>query len=745
MNLVTIETKKDSKVILEMFNRIVRQIFLFIVIGLLFMVSPQKINASTQIWSLNSTTDCSGQGGDGNIFSNLCYNLEGVNSTISWMHSDDPSIHFEVVVGHQYTFSETTSFTGIGGNFISNYLTDGNGYDYGLGSDWICPTPGCAHGSWTKTFEAKSPDLYFLQASACSSSTDCYTSNITLIDLSQPAIPSTTPQVIWSLPSTSDCSHNGTANSPCYNTNGVNDTVSWIHSNDPAISIQVVPGHTYEFTEGTPFAGIGDDFISNYLTDGNGYDYGLGSDWICPTPGCAHGSWTKTFTALSDKILFSQGSDCSSSSSCFTTDLRLTDLSEPEPLPSPPPSPAPVSKVIFAPGFGGSWNTAAFVNCTPDPEPSHWSLASYAEGVYNPLLDALSGAGWNVKPFYYDWRDLLNSNSNSLNDVVNNFAPGDEKVNIVGHSMGGLVATDYLQNNGGTKTSQLLTVGSPLKGVVQSYPAWSGGDILNDNFITKVAINLYLRRCGGLLSNRVVIQNQIPSVQNLLPVFNYLKKGNTLKPWGTMIAKNNWSLTIPNNFWGVKFGTLTGTGFSTLTEIPVKDPSSKDISASNWLDGKPSGKTMSTNGDGTVLLSSSKYDEAHNITINQNHAGLVNSIPGMTEILSFLGTPPTSSLVQGPSEPNSALILIGYPANFWVTDENGNTKKDNDGMLAFNNPKSGVYKLNILPKTTNTLFIVAQFLPNGQVFYKEYNFTNLLPKLKTLRFDTNNPKANILN
>ncbi len=417
------------------------------------------------------------------------------------------------------------------------------------------------------------------------------------------------------------------------------------------------------------------------------------------------------------------------------------------PTPTPSSTPTTVSKVVFLPGFGGSWNTSAFVSCTADPNPDNWSLASYAESAYNPLLDALNGSGWNVKPFYYDWRALINSNSNSLNNVVNNFASASEKVNIVGHSMGGLVAAGYLQNNGGTKTNGLLTVGSPLKGVVQSYPAWSGGDIWNDNFITKVAINLYLRRCGGLLSNRTVIQNQIPSLQNLLPIFNYLKKGNIFKPWDTMFAKNNWSLAIPSDFWGVKFGTLTGTSYSTVDQISVKDPSSKDINSGNWLDGKPSGKTTSTNGDGTVLLSSAKYDNAHNITINQNHQGLVNSIPGMTEVLKFLGTLPASTpnLIQGSNEPNSSLILIGYPANFWVTDESGNTKKDKDGMVAFNNPKSGVYKLNLLPKTPNTLFIVAQFLPNGQIFYKEYNFTSLLPKLKSVKFDVTNPKENILN
>ncbi|HET7098948.1 MAG TPA: hypothetical protein VFI61_01790 [Patescibacteria group bacterium] len=420
----------------------------------------------------------------------------------------------------------------------------------------------------------------------------------------------------------------------------------------------------------------------------------------------------------------------------------------PDPTPTPTPTPTPVTKVIFAPGFGGSWNADAILNCHPDPDPSHWSLASYAESAYNPILSTLVSSGWNLKPFFYDWRALVESNSNSLNNVVNNFATAGEKVNIVGHSMGGLVSAGYLQNTGSAKTNSLLTVGSPLKGVPQAYPAWSGGDIWEDNFLTKIAMNLYLRRCGGFLSNRVVIQDQIPSIQNLLPVFDYIKKENILKPVGSMANQNGWlPINIPSDFWGIKFGTLTGTGFTTLAQVPVKDPNPKDIKVGNWLDGKPFGKTISSDGDGTALLSSTKVDEAHNVTINQNHEGLVNSVQGMAEILNFLGTSPASvsSLISTSEQPNSSLIIIGYPANFWVTDGNGNTKKDKDGMISFNNPESGIYKLSLLPKSQNTLFIVMQLLPNGQVFYKEYNLPNFLPKLKTLKFDINTPKEDLLN
>ena len=269
------------------------------------------------------------------------------------------------------------------------------------------------------------------------------------------------------------------------------------------------------------------------------------------------------------------------------------------------------------------------------------------------------------------------------------------------------------------------------------------------NFLTKIAKTLYLKHCGGAISDNLKdVQAYIPSVRNLLPSFNYLSdaKTKTIKPVADMhtINKNNWSIDLAN-FLGIKFRTLTGTGMSTLAQIQTKNPSDKEIQNGYWLDGKPAGKIYSLDGDGTVLLSSSKLDNEHNITINQTHTGLVNSSGGISAILNFLGTPQASANLQTSTEPNSALVIIGYPSNFWVTDQKGNIKKDKDGMVAFVNPKSGNYRLNLIPESNKTLFIVAQFLPNGEVKYKEYKFDGFTPKFKNLNFSIENPREDILN
>ena len=52
-----------------------------------------------------------------------------------------------------------------------------------------------------------------------------------------------------------------------------------------------------------------------------------------------------------------------------------------------------------------------------------------------------------------------------------------DKVDIVAHSMGGLVARSYIQSeNYNNDIRNLTLVGTPNKGAVFSYLIWEGGD-----------------------------------------------------------------------------------------------------------------------------------------------------------------------------------------------------------------------------------------------------------------------------
>lgn len=212
-----------------------------------------------------------------------------------------------------------------------------------------------------------------------------------------------------------------------------------------------------------------------------------------------------------------------------------------------------------------------------------------------------------------------------------------------------------------------------------------------------------------------------------------------------MKAKNNW---LPTNFSppfsSVTVGTLSGNGSATLQNIQVRAPNKRDLELGNWVDGKPAGKEKVKEGDGTVLVSSSQLAEADNRLLNQTHSGLVASSEGISEILNFLGINATIAQRTKFAEPKSALIIIGYPSAFGVEDQNGKIIKDTDGMVSLINPLANKYKFRIIPKSGNTLFIVAQFLEDGRVLWKEYNLKNILPKTGLINFDPANPQDDAL-
>ncbi len=413
----------------------------------------------------------------------------------------------------------------------------------------------------------------------------------------------------------------------------------------------------------------------------------------------------------------------------------------PSPTPTPTPSPTPTS-VVIVPGLGASWNAEAILSCGLSTGGT-WSLAPYAESLYQPILTALNNAGIDNRLFAYDWRQNLTDEAPVLNDYLSGDFSGEE-VNLVGHSLGGLLGRAYLEQvKENNQLNKFLSVGSPHKGTALAYYPWEGGDIPTGELWQKIAINILFRHCGLDKTNRQVIHDLSPSIGNLLLTTDYLKdwKTGVTKLVGTMQEQNTWShvssLTFP--FSGVDFGTLSGTGFETLNTIKIKSRNSHDAFLGDWIDGKPAGKETVMEGDGTVLLESSSFPDATSLVISQDHTGLISSPEGIGKILEFLGLGNLGTLSNlGYSEPKSALIIIGYPANFWVVDEKGKIIKDKDGMVSFLNPKSGKYKFGLLPRSGQTLFIVAQFLENGKTLYKEYNFKNFLPKFGRVNFDAEN-------
>ena len=732
-----------------------------------------------------NTTDCSGQGGSDNSgnMASACNNVVDTESgtlLTAWGDAGHPVIHIITdvsdtlyltintphvfVPNNTYTAVEwTTTLTNWGG-WIGGGWFDCNGF-------WDCPTvtfaPGGESGWQGNTTASGHTDYYIVVASHCQDvSFGCYAhltvscSNCSVAGLAIPPSPKLTviKQVIKD--------NGGTANVEDFTlkvglTTVVNGETNTFDVGTYTITETGPAGYTSTFSGSCDSSGqitlsandqktctiTNDDIapsltLTKHVVNGNA----TATDWTLtatgPTSISGAGSITSgpTFSAGTYTLSESSGPNNYSSGIWNCTGATINgnsitlslgqsvncNITNTYIAPIPP-----TKKVVLIPGLGASWNTKAMLTCS-EPDDTGWSLAPYASAIYSPLISRLEKNGKTVSQFNYDWRKPVQNNSNILGNNI-----GDEKIDIVGHSMGGLVARGYIQNSTDTSLiNSLYMVGAPNQGSVLAYPAWKWGQVWNDNFIQKIAISLYLKMCGdkGPLSNNAeTIQNRFPSIHDLLPTYeNYLQDQKT----GQVIApnfSNDWlkalkNLPFPNN---IKLGTLSGTNFSTLQIIKLKNQ-------------KSSGKIFSPNGDGTVLLSSSYLNTPNSQTINTTHSGLVASEAGILKILDFLEITEDTSQNYNYTEPNSALIVISYPSNFLLTDPQEKSHYGQSGIAAIMNPKSGSYKLNILPQSNATKLVVAQFLPNGEVKYKEYNLNGLGPKFKTLKFDLQNPQDDIL-
>ncbi|PIS15369.1 hypothetical protein COT63_00325 [Candidatus Shapirobacteria bacterium CG09_land_8_20_14_0_10_38_17] len=259
-------------------------------------------------------------------------------------------------------------------------------------------------------------------------------------------------------------------------------------------------------------------------------------------------------------------------------------------------------------------------------DPNGWQMVPGAH-VYDNLINTLEYNGYeegkNLFVFYYNWLDSIDSSAKKLHDFINDIAKNSPtgKVNIIGHSMGGLVARGCLEEKYGENclVDKMVTVGSPHLGVPEAYGAWEGGEIWKKGFVNRVALEIFLnikRQLGE--TRKETVREIAPSTKDFLPIFSYLKinDGQVIQfspddyPQNNLLA--NWAPfsifpeTTPYVIYGKNQPTLR---WLTIT----KDLSWIDRVLGNWEYGKPVEKGYESNGedggDGTVSVLSA-YPEA---------------------------------------------------------------------------------------------------------------------------------------
>ncbi|MDB5188554.1 MAG: hypothetical protein JWM92_152 [Candidatus Nomurabacteria bacterium] len=143
--------------------------------------------------------------------------------------------------------------------------------------------------------------------------------------------------------------------------------------------------------------------------------------------------------------------------------------------------------------------------------------------VFQTMIDTLTKNGYtegtNLFVLPYDWR-LSNTITQSLlkNTIATALAKsGKTKVNIMAHSMGGLLVKDYLAENPDAPIDNLFYIGVPHLGAPKAFKTLMYGDNMGFQFSLGSALQVPI-----LDPNRVkIISQNMPSVYELLPSQKY--------------------------------------------------------------------------------------------------------------------------------------------------------------------------------------------------------------------------------
>lgn len=348
--------------------------------------------------------------------------------------------------------------------------------------------------------------------------------------------------------------------------------------------------------------------------------------------------------------------------------------------------------IILIPGLFGSLGDDIFLGT------GGFSFGM-AEQVYRPLMDGLEELGYkegeNLFVAFYDWRKGCEYNTQKylipkIEEAKR--ASMENKVDIIGHSLGGIVARTYIQgqmyNN---DVRNLIMMGTPNSGAVNAYYFWSGGQVPYDKLERNVLYQLFkigffwiYRFLYGPINDINVMRKLFPVVEELLPSYDYgdylfyddnvgIKKPVPITQMESvnrhLNQMNKTSYLIYNR--GIKPYHIIGTGFETTDIICV---SKNEKRMDKWMDGKPIYSISMPYGDGTITIGSAEAAVySKNYYLNSNHGDMLES---SKEILASILKCPTSPKKEHIKESKSNYvysILLRNVSNAVINYTNSNT------------------------------------------------------------------------
>ena len=379
-----------------------------------------------------------------------------------------------------------------------------------------------------------------------------------------------------------------------------------------------------------------------------------------------------------------------------------TPLPTPTPTQTPTPTPTPITPIVIIPGFMASWNKDAILHNTTVSY-NDWKLLKFVKD-YDGLMETLKKLnyqeGSNLFLFAYDWRQTIDKTTIDLQDYLQekiwNTSPA-QKIYVVGHSLGGVIARIFAQNHAGA-IHKIISVGSPHQGAVQFYKPVEAGELDRANTIVWLAQKIFLiLNKSAVESDRITIANKFPVTKDLFPTFNFLKDtlGNEIST-DTLTVKNTF-LTSKNQTFSNIFPLFTAIygekDNQTLSGFIIQSANPYHQLLGNYADGQPVTSLYDV-GDYTSLSKSANQD-ADSIMLALDHEEIITKKEAISKILETLKIDFTDSqIVEGQKTTisPSLVFMIKSPAVMTV-EFDSTVYEEQDGIIFIPDAQSGEYTL----------------------------------------------------
>ena len=284
--------------------------------------------------------------------------------------------------------------------------------------------------------------------------------------------------------------------------------------------------------------------------------------------------------------------------------------------------------------------------------------------------------------FPYDWRLDNRETAKKLGQKIDKVLStcGCSKVDIVAHSMGGLVTRYYIQNINANSIDQLIFMGTPQLGAPKAYLAWEAGEMglgYRDLIIeTMVKLESKIHAYSNVVK---YIHEKVISLKQLLPVFKYLTDYDSGEFYdyerckdGKFVCNDfleDLNKTEPQNYQSVRTYSIVNDNIQTYRAFTIVDEKNKDP----WEHGKPFNypKTdgiLFGSGDQTVPINSAKWGVVNQIKVDSTHADLPYA--GQSEVSKILIGKPITNFGHTPVR-RMLFIGIHSPADISVTTPSG--------------------------------------------------------------------------